>query len=64
MAGSYRHCVDNDGNFLDVDFTDMIENLGDAYEACEMMVWMIKYLAEESEAKIQEAEKAFYTRVK
>ncbi len=44
MAGSYQHCSDEDGNFR-ADFHEMIENLGDAEEACEMMVFMIQFLA-------------------
>lgn len=31
MAGSYRHLVGRDGKFT----FDLIDNLGDAYEACE-----------------------------
>ena len=47
MAGSYRHCEKTEGQGdWNEDFTDMIENLGDAYEACHMMFFMIQYLAE------------------
>lgn len=33
MAGSYRHCCNDDGSFT----FDLIENMGDAREACEDM---------------------------
>ena len=55
MAGSYRHCNDR-GKF---DFK-LIENLGDAFEACEQMYWMIDYLAGGDRKKIKEAENAWY----
>jgi hypothetical protein len=55
MAGSYRHCCNEDGSFG----FDLIENLGDAHEACDMMFWMINYLAKDHE-KIKEAEEAYY----
>ncbi len=68
MAGSYRHVTKDDGTFDSEDFTNMIENLGDAHEACEMMHFMIQYLATEaskggfavSSTYIEEAEKAYY----
>lgn len=41
MAGSYSHCVDREGEFIGENFQNMIENLGDAYEACEQMVFML-----------------------
>lgn len=47
MGGSYQHCCKEDGSFRDDDFCNMIENLGDAHEACEMMHWMIGYIAKE-----------------
>lgn len=59
MAGSYQHCIDDNGKFREDDFTDMIENLGDAYEACEEMVFMINFLAEGDRKRIQVAEVAF-----
>jgi len=64
MAGSYRHCTNDDGSFRSEDFSDLIENLGDAYEACEMMHWMIGYLAGGDKQKIEDAEHAFYTRTR
>ena len=46
MAGSYNHVTDNEGRFLDNNsFVQMIENLGDAYEAVEEMYGMIWFLA-------------------
>lgn len=48
MAGSYQHCVDDQGALRrDEDFRNMIENLGDAEEAIEEMYWMIRFLASE-----------------
>ena len=38
MAGSYKHCVADDGSF----WFDLIENMGDAHEACEDMFNIIK----------------------
>jgi hypothetical protein len=60
MAGSYKHCVTDDGKFLAEDFDGMIENLGDAYEACEEMVFMIDFLANGDRSRIDEASEAFY----
>ncbi len=67
MAGSYEHCTKKDGSFIGGDgasaegaFVDMIENLGDAYEACEHMHWMIHYLANGDQKKIREASVAYY----
>ena len=46
MAGSWRHMTMDDGRFRDNEsFCDMIENLGDAYEAAEECYGMIWYLA-------------------
>lgn len=60
MAGSYKHCCKEDGTFIGEDFTEMIENLSDAYEACEMMHWMIDYLSCGNPEKISEAQKAYF----
>jgi len=72
MAGSYRHCCTEDGSFNEEDFTNMIENLGDAHEACEMMHYMINYLAEKvskfgylsSMNHIEEAEEAYHRQLR
>jgi hypothetical protein len=57
MAGSYKHCIDEEtGEFR----FDLIENLGDAHEACEMMVFMIKFIAHGNKAEIDLAQKAYY----
>jgi hypothetical protein len=46
MAGSYNHVVTNNGNLVDNErFVQMVENLGDAYEAVEEMYGMIWWLA-------------------
>lgn len=62
VAGSYKHCITDDGKFVGEGFEGMIENLGDAYEACEEMVFMINFLANEDKQKIEEALQAFYRR--
>jgi hypothetical protein len=47
MAGSWNHIITRDGKLLNnEDFTVMIENLGDAYEAAEECFGMIWYLAQ------------------
>jgi hypothetical protein len=60
MAGSYKHCITPEGKFRSEDFTDMIENLSDAYEACEEMVFMIDFLADGDSCRIENALEAFY----
>lgn len=46
MAGSYNHVITKGGNLRDNEsFVQMIENLGDAYEAVEEMFGMIWWLA-------------------
>lgn len=57
MSGSYRHCLEEDGSFT----FDFIENLGDAREACEQMVYMIRWLARGDGDRIKAAEDAYYT---
>lgn len=62
MAGSYRHCEGDDGSFRFY----TIENMGDAYEACEMMYFMVKFLAIDDresalpEERIAQAEAAYF----
>jgi hypothetical protein len=52
MAGSYNHCVAKDGQLLvNEDLIQMVENLGDAYEALEEMYGMIWYLAAATSAQ-------------
>jgi len=47
MAGSYKHCVDDNGNLLDNEhLVGMLENGGDVYEAVEEMYGMIWWLAD------------------
>lgn len=54
MAGSYNHIIDNSGDILDNEkFVDMIENLGDAYEACEElygMIWWMAHMVQDARA--------------
>jgi hypothetical protein len=46
MAGSYHHMTTRSGKLLNNEsFCDMIENLGDAYEAAEDCYGMIWWLA-------------------
>jgi hypothetical protein len=47
MAGSWRHMTATQGRFLNNEnFTGMIGNLGDAYEAAEECYGMVWWLAE------------------
>jgi hypothetical protein len=49
MAGSYYHVVTDDGNLIRSEwFPNVIENLGDAYEAIEELYGMIWFLAGQS----------------
>lgn len=41
MAGSYQHIVNKDGSFIGV---ELLDNLGDAWEALEECYDMIQYL--------------------
>lgn len=59
MAGSYKHVTKPDGSFNAEDFGEMIENLGDAYEACEEMHFMVSFLAGGDRERIAEAHAAF-----
>lgn len=52
MAGSYRHVVNDKGEFRG---TDLIDNLGDAYEALEEMYDMIQHLTGGDRQKMFEA---------
>lgn len=49
MAGSYNHVITDNGSLRDNEsFAQMIENLGDAYEAVEEMygmIWMLAHMA-------------------
>lgn len=58
MAGSYRHCTNDDGTFRADG--QLIDNMGDAHEACEMMHWLIRHLSGGDEQKIRAAEAAYY----
>jgi len=56
MAGSFSHCTAEDGSFR----FNLIENFRDAYEACEMMHWMIRYLSWGNPRLIQEAAEMYF----
>ena len=43
MAGSYKHLIDKSGNFT----FDLIDNMGDAHEACEECYYLIRKLNRE-----------------
>lgn len=55
MAGSFKHC-ERDGTFA----FDLIENMGDAHEACHQMFWMIHILTNGDRTRIAEAEERYY----
>jgi hypothetical protein len=52
MGGSYQHIVNDDGSFRG---TDLIDNLGDAYEALQQCYDMIQHLTGGDKTKIYEA---------
>lgn len=52
MAGSYRHITNADGSFRGA---DLIDNLGDAYEALEECYDMIQQLTGGDKKKIHKA---------
>jgi len=52
MAGSYSHIVRGDGSFRGV---DLIDDLGDAYEALEECYDMIQWLTKGNKRRIYEA---------
>ena len=58
MAGSWQHCCNDDGSFR----FDLIENMGDAHEACEQMHFMIAHM-DRNGSTPEEAEAAFYAHV-
>lgn len=58
MAGSYAHLVAEDGAFQ----FDLIENLGDAHEACEECFDIIHTLSGGDQAKIDAAVEAYYAK--
>lgn len=59
MAGSYNHCVKKSGKLRRESFSDMIENLGDAYEAVEEMYGMIWYLASGNAGLVEIARRSY-----
>ncbi len=52
MAGSYRHIVNSRNEFRGV---ELIDDLGDAYEALEECYDIIRHLSGDDKAKIHEA---------
>ena len=62
MAGSYRHCTTKD-NATAPDFTfELIDNMGDAYEACEEMWHVIQVLAGGDQTEIERCVRYVCTR--
>lgn len=56
MAGSYQHCVDDEGRLFEPSIlAQQLENGGDVYEAVEEMYGMIWYLAHEAADSLAEA---------
>lgn len=64
MAGSYRHCVNEKGEFRQHDFTEMIENLGDAHEACEEMYLIIQELSGGDKKLIETTIEKIYKKIR
>lgn len=52
MAGSYRHITTKSGKFRG---TELLDNMGDAYEALEECFGMIQLLADFDQGRIQAA---------
>lgn len=60
MAGSYKHCVTDAGLLrTDESFTNMINNLGDAWEALEEMYGMIWLLAGGNRHLVEDARQRY-----
>lgn len=45
MAGSYEHLVGSDGGW------SLIENMGDAHECVEELLWLVEYAIGRADAK-------------
>ena len=59
MAGSYEHCLRDDGSFT----MDTIENMVDAHEALEEMFYMIEFLSKKDQKLIDLAVKYAYEKI-
>lgn len=60
MAGSYKHCVDENGRLR---IEPLLDNLGDASEAIEEMYYMIQILAVDNPVVVEEARKEALVRI-
>jgi hypothetical protein len=60
MAGSYRHIVDENNNFRGL---ELIDDLGDAYEALEECWHIINILSEGDKSKIAAAHLEYVRRI-
>lgn len=58
MAGSYSHITNDDGTFRGA---DLLDHLGDAYEALEECYGMIWYLADGDADRVEEARQNYKT---
>ncbi|NJL25038.1 MAG: hypothetical protein HC902_07600 [Calothrix sp. SM1_5_4] len=56
MAGSYSHIVNDKNDFIG---TELLDNLGDAYEALEECWYMINFLAGGDKKKVFEAHRKY-----
>lgn len=57
MAGSYQHCVDEQGHLLPPrELAGMLENGGDVFEAVAQMYGMIWFLAEGDAERVDQAQ--------
>lgn len=61
MAGSYQHCVTDDGKLLGPVMLRamLVENGGHVWEAVEELYGMVWYLAAGDELKVEEAQRMF-----
>lgn len=60
MAGSYGHCVDDDGRLVsNEDLAGMLENGGDVYEAVEELYGMIWLLANGDAGLVEDARQRY-----
>lgn len=62
MAGSYNHCVNDQGQLLSHGYlAGMLDSDGDVYEAIEELYGMVWYLAGGSDLRVEEARSQYQT---
>jgi len=60
MAGSYNHCVNDDGSLRSNEtLGNMLENGGDVFEAVEELFGMIWFLAAGDAVRVEEARRGW-----